>query len=557
VEKRVILAITLMLLVWLLPSILFPPKPTVRRNVGTTGRDSTAGARTPAPAAAPAAPSVVPSVRSSVAAETVWVTSPLYRLGFSTRGGALVSAELVGYRSFAAGDAGRPVQLVPPGQALLVNTRTAGADTTVLADWSLTPSASQLSVGPQGATLTFAGEQGGGGPRVTLEYHFAPDEYRFGVRGRMEGFGPTGATLLLGLGDGLKSVEADSLDDFHHYAVVTKAARTQSTAFQSLKPGERKILDGPFEWAGMKSKYFFIAALAFEEGDPRFGAGIAVGGPRTVTASSLFGRSDVATRTAVALTLPVPPAGDFRYDFYVGPLEYRRLARLGHDLDDANPYGGILRPIIQPVSVLVVNILIWMHDKLNLAYGWVLVIFGVLVRGLLWPLNQRAMESSIRMQAVAPLLKQVQDRYKNEPERLQREMMRLYKEHNVNPLGGCLPMLLPLPVLFALFFVFANTIEFRGVPFLWLPDLSRPDPYYIIPILMGLSMYVLTKVGQIGVPPNPQAKTMLYFMPGFMTLLLLRFASGLNLYYAVSNIFSIPQQYMIAMRRLREQGKKT
>ena len=282
-----------------------------------------------------------------------------------------------------------------------------------------------------------------------------------------------------------------------------------------------------------------------------------MGGPRTVSASSLFGRSEVATRTALSLTLPVPPAGDFRYDVYLGPLEYRRLARLGHDLDDANPYGGILRPIIQPVSVLVVNILIWMHDRLSLAYGWVLIIFGVLVRALLWPLNQRAMESSIRMQAVAPLLKQVQDRYKNEPERLQREMMRLYKEHNVNPLGGCLPMLLPMPVLFALFFVFANTIEFRGVPFLWLSDLSRADPYYIIPIVMGLSMFVLSKVGQIGVPPNPQAKTMLYFMPGFMTLLFLRFASGLNLYYAVSNIFSIPQQYLIAKRRLQEQGKKT
>ena len=179
------------------------------------------------------------------------------------------------------------------------------------------------------------------------------------------------------------------------------------------------------------------------------------------------------------------------------------------------------------------------------------------MRALLWPLNQRAMESSIRMQAVAPLMKQVQERYKNEPERLQREMMRLYKEHNVNPLGGCLPMLLPMPVLFALFFVFANTIEFRGVPFLWLTDLSRADPYYIIPIIMGLSMFVLSKVGQIGVPPNPQAKMMVYFMPVFMTVLFLRFASGLNLYYAVSNIFSIPQQYLIAKRRLREQGKKT
>jgi YidC/Oxa1 family membrane protein insertase len=554
-----------MLLVWLLPTILFPPKPTVRRNVGTTGRDTTAGARTPAPAAAPASPSVLPPPRPSVAVETVWVTSPLYRLGFSTRGGALVSAELLGYRSFATGDTSKTMQLVRPGEALLVYARASGADTSQFTNWDLKPNARQVRVGSEGATLTFTGGQaggvgvgvGGGSPRLTLEYRFTPQEYLVYARGRMEGFGPAGSTLLLGLGDGLKSVEADSLDDFRHYAVVTKAAKTQSLAFQSLKPAERKILDGPFEWAGMKSKYFFIAALELEEGTPRFGAGIAQGGPRTVTASSLFGRSEVATRTDLSLTLPVPPAGDFQYDLYIGPLEYRRLARLGHDLDDANPYGGILRPIIQPVSVLVVNILIWMHDQLRLAYGWVLIIFGILVRALLWPLNQRAMESSIRMQAVAPLLKQVQDRYKTDPERQQREMMRLYKEHNVNPLGGCLPMLLPMPVLFALFFVFANTIEFRGVPFLWLPDLSRADPYYIIPIIMGLSMFVLSKVGQIGVPPNPQAKTMLYFMPVFMTLLFLRFASGLNLYYAVSNIFSIPQQYMIAKRRLQEQGKKT
>src|SRR5437773_9394324 len=190
-----------------------------------------------------------------------------------------------------------------------------------------------------------------------------------------------------------------------------------------------------------------------------------------------------------------------------------------------------------------------MHDRLRLAYGWVLVVFGILVRGLLWPLNQKAMESSLRMQAVAPLMKQIQDRHKNDPERLQREMMRLYKEHNVSPFGGCLPMLLPMPVLFALFFVFANTIALRGVPFLSLSDLSRPDPFYIIPIVMGLSMFVLSKVGQIGMPPNPQTKMMLYFMPAFLTLLFLNFASGLNLYYAVSNIFSIPQQYLRSEER--------
>ena len=558
-ERRVILAVLLMLIVAVLPSILFPPKKPADR--GTGGRpDSTAGsaAAAPEPAAMPAQPSAGLPVRppAGTPAETVWVTSPLYRLGFTTRGGALVRAELLNYRSFAKADSGRPVQLVRDGVPLLAYRRTGGGgDTTLMSDWSLTPSATRVQVGSEGATLTFTGARDGA--RFALDYRFFPAEYRFAVRGRMEGFGPAGATLLLGMGDGLRSVEADSMDDFRHYAVVTKATKTQRTDFGSVKPGERKILDGPFEWTGIKSKYFFTAALAVEENEPRFGATIVEGGPRTVSASSLFGRSAVATRAAVAVTLPVPPAGAFDYQVYVGPLEYRRLSQLGHDLDDANPYGGFLQPIIQPVSVLVVNILIWMHDQLRLAYGWVLIIFGILVRLLLWPLNQRAMESSIRMQAVAPLLKQVQERYKNEPERLQREMMKLYKEHNVNPFGGCLPMLLPMPVLFALFFVFANTIEFRGVAFLWLPDLSRPDPYYIIPILMGLSMFVLSKVGQIGMPPNPQTKMMLYFMPAFLTLLFLNFASGLNLYYAVSNIFSIPQQYLIARRRLREQGKRT
>jgi YidC/Oxa1 family membrane protein insertase len=435
------------------------------------------------------------------------------------------------------------VQLVPAGQAFLVHrfVPTGGGDTVSLADWTFQPSAPAIDVrGP--ATLRFEGEHGGGA-RVTLEYRFVPDEYHFDVHGSVVGLGGSGAVLVIGLSDGLRSVEADSLDDFRHYAVVTKASKANRTDFSSLDPGERAVLDGPFEWAGVKSKYFFAAALALEESQPKFGGAIAVGGPRTGKHS---------TRASVVLTLPVPPAGEFRYGLYVGPLDHRRLAALDHGLDDANPYGGFLRPVIHPVSIFVVNVLVWIHERLSLAYGWVLILFGVVVRLLLWPLNQKAMESGIRMQAVAPLIKEIQERYKNDPERLQREMLRIYKEHKVNPFGGCLPMLLPMPVLLALFFVFANTIEFRGVPFLWLPDLSRHDPYFIIPILMGLSMFGLSKVGQIGVPPNPQTKMMVYFMPVMMTVLFLNFASGLNLYYAAQNLFSIPQQYMIAKRRLRE-----
>ncbi|HXO85339.1 MAG TPA: YidC/Oxa1 family insertase periplasmic-domain containing protein, partial [Gemmatimonadales bacterium] len=394
----------------------------------------------------------------------------------------------------------------------------------------------------QGAkTLRFEAERGGS--RVTLEYRFVPDEYRFDVQGAITGLGSSGAVLLVDFAEGLRSVEKDTLDDYRHFSIVTKASKSERTDFSKLDPGERMLFDGPFEWVGVKSKYFFSAALAFDEGQPRFGGAIAVGGQRTGKAAS---------RAQLTITMPVAPAGSFRYQVYTGPLEYRQLSHLGHGLDDANPYGGIFRPIIQPVSVFVMNILLWMHGKLSLPYGWVLILFGIMVRIALWPLNQKAMESGIRMQAVAPLIKETQDKHKNDPERLQREMLRIYKEHKVNPFGGCLPMLLPMPVLFALFFVFGNTIEFRGVPFLWLPDLSRPDPYYIIPILMGLTMFGLSKVGQIGVPPNPQTKMMLYFMPIFLTVLFLNFASGLNLYYAAQNLFSIPQQYLIAKRRLRE-----
>ena len=544
-RRRVVLAVFLMLVVWLVPMLIWPPKPTASRPDGPT---DTARVADTTPRNQPTEP-LFPSNRPTVQppdGDTIWVTSPLYKLGFSTLGGRLVSAELLKYQSFAAGDSAEPVDLVPPdGSFLRHRLAFPSGDTVSLADWSFQPVPEGPGVvvyaGQAAKTLRFEAQRGGS--RVTLEYRFVPEEYRFDVQGSVSGLGSSGAVLLIDFADGLRSVEKDTVDDFHHYSIVTKASKSERTDFSKLDPGERMLFDGPFEWVGVKSKYFFSAALAFDEGQPRFGGAIAVGGQRTGKA---------ATRAQLTITMPVAPAGSFRYQVYTGPLEYRHLSQLGHGLDDANPYGGIFRPIIQPVSVFVVNILLWMHEKLSLAYGWVLILFGIMVRIVLWPLNQKAMESGIRMQAVAPLIKEIQDKHKNEPERLQKEMLRIYREHKVNPFGGCLPMLLPMPVLFALFFVFGNTIEFRGVPFLWLPDLSRPDPFYIIPILMGLSMFALTKVGTIGVPPNPQTKMMLYFMPIFLTVLFLNFASGLNLYYAAQNIFSIPQQYLIAKRRLRE-----
>jgi len=556
--RRLAIAIVLMVVAFILPQLIWPPKKPVQPPAPAA--DTTAAAPSPAPRPAPAASAPRSSALQArsgpapVAAETVWVSTPLLKLGFSTAGGELVSAQLLDYRSFARGDSASRAEILGADEPALRARLAAGKDTVDLSQVAFAPSVRELKVGSDSATLSFGGKVGGG--FVTLSYTFYQDSYRFSVRGQATGLGSEGAVLLLGLGEGLRSVEADSVDDFRHAGVVTRATKSQILALQSVDSNAVKILDGPFEWAGVKSKYFFLAALAIEDSEPPFAGAIVEGRPRTVTTHSLFGTSHVASRAGVTLTLPVPAVGAFRYQVYAGPLDSRRLSRIGHDLDDANPYGGLVRFIVKPVSQWVVAILLWMHGRLSLAYGWVLVIFGVLVRVLLWPLSQKAMESSVRMQALQPLLEDLKARHKNDPERMQKETLRLYKEHKVNPLGGCLPMLLPWPVLIALFFVFSNTIEFRGVSFLWLPDLSRADPYFIIPIVMGLSMFALSKVGQMGVPPNPQTKTMLYVMPAMMTFLFMRFSSGVNLYYAVSNICSIPQQFLIARRRLQQQGAR-
>ncbi len=443
----------------------------------------------------------------------------------------------------APSDSGHPAQLLPKDSRLLGLTLVLGRDTLPLHDWPFTISSGSSDV--KAPTLRLNAERNG--VNVALTYTFRPDDYQIGVEGRVSGVGPNGGLVRVAMGPTLANTEADSNENHRALALVTKHNDTERTDFSGLEPGEPKVISGPLEWAAIKSKYFVTAVLALDS-----------------TRAPISGAAAVAPRAAgknpssasVDLSLPLPPSGVFGYTTYVGPMEMDRLGSIGHSFDDVNPYGWPgFRTIIRPVAAGVRWLLVWMHENLHLAYGFVLVIFGILVRAILWPLNQKAMRANMQLQAVQPLMKEIQDKYKNDPQRVQQEMFKLYKEHGVNPLGGCWPMLLPMPVLFALFFVFQNTIELRGASFLWLPDLSRPDPLYIIPVIMGLSMWGLTKVGQVGMEPNPQMKMMLYIMPVMMTFLFLNFASGLNLYYAVSNIASIPQQWMLARERQKRTAK--
>src|SRR5829696_6781856 len=497
-------------------------------------QDSAATVRTAPPPSGPAAP----------LSDTITITSPLYRYGVSTRGARLVQATLPRYRSMAPSDSGRPAQILPEGSRLLGLTLIVGRDTTPLDDWAFTASAESLTVsGPTPLQL----KSSRNGVDLELTYLFHPDDYRIEVGGHATGVGPNGGLLLIGMGPTLANTEADSNENHRALALVTKHNDTERLDFGGLKLGEPKTVSGPLEWAAVKSKYFVTGVLAYDS------TGGSISGV-TATAAPASGKHP--TQAAVGLSLPLPSSGNFGYTVYAGPMEYDRLGRIGHGFDDVNPYGWPgFRTVIRPLAAGVRWLLVWMHEHLHLAYGLVLICFGILVRLLLWPLNQKAMRANMQLQAVQPLMKEIQEKYKNDPQKVQQEMFKLYKEHGVNPLGGCWPMLLPMPVLFALFFVFQNTIELRDASFLWLPDLSRPDPLYIIPVIMGLSMWGLTKVGQVGMEPNPQMKMMLYIMPVMMTFLFLKFAAGLNLYYAVSNLASIPQQWMLARERQKRAAR--
>jgi YidC/Oxa1 family membrane protein insertase len=554
-DRRTIWAILFMMVIAIAPAIFIkrPPKSAVPPvpQADTSTRVSQTDTTTRVPSAQrsdSARPTVSPGPTAPAgavrAADTVRVVSPLYTYGINTRGGRLLDATLHRYRSMAPGQRGSTAQILPPNSQLLDLTLVIGRDTIPLRDWIFTPSADSLTV-DRPTSLRLTGSQRG--ITVDLTYAFRPDDYLVDVSGKVEGVGPNGGVLLVGMGPTLANTEANEVENQHALALVTKRNEAERMDFSGLKPGEPKTVSGPLEWAAVKSKYFVTAILAYDS------TGGVISGANAVAPASEEKRP---TSADIRLSLPLPPSGTFHYSLYAGPMEYDRLGRIGHDFDDVNPYGWPgFRAIIRPVAVAVRWLLVWMHEHLHLAYGLVLIFFGILVRLLLWPLNQKAMRANLKLQEVQPLMKDIQERYKSDPQRMQQEMFKLYKEYNVNPLGGCWPMLLPMPVLFALFFVFGNTIELRDASFLWLPDLSRPDPLYIIPVIMGLSMYGLSKMGQMGMEPNPQMKMMLYVMPIMMTFLFLNFASGLNLYYAVSNLASIPQQWLLARERQKRTAK--
>ena len=224
---------------------------------------------------------------------------------------------------------------------------------------------------------------------------------------------------------------------------------------------------------------------------------------------------------------------------YTGPKDYKRLESIDPVLVHAIEYGWFTF-----VSAPLFKVLMWLHSVFG-NWGWSIVALTILIRVLLYPLTYKGMISMQKMKDLAPKIKEIQAKYKGDPQRSQAAVMEVYKKAGANPLGGCLPLLLQIPVFFAIYRVLLNAVELQGAPWiLWIDDLAKMDPYFVLPILMGATMFYQQKI----TPSNfqdPMQEKVFKFLPIIFTFFFVTFPAGLVLYWFVNNLFSIAQQFMV------------
>ena len=555
--RRIALAVVLMAAVLILTPILFPSpvpapgsKTAVTDSTSSTPVDTASAAATAAAATTASGVSALPDsviaasqpVVMPVDTAVVTTTQAIFRT--TNRGAALIGVEMPQYLALSnkGRTKGGPVELAKTGDRLLSFRLVSPGDTVALNAQTFTSTRTE-----ENGRAMVRYDATVGARAITIAYSFLPDSYRVNVSATVQG-APENSFLLIDMPPGFRSSESDTTEDQSHlaYAFKPDQQNAKGVTFASLDPGERRIEVGPINWAVAKNKYFLMGVLA-PQGVPGFAEVNFTGGVRVAKA---------ATRSEATIVASLK-SGAVAFEVYAGPQEYERLEAIGRSFETSNPYGGWLQGVVQPFATMVIRLLLWMKSTLGLSYGWILVVFGVAVRLILWPLNQKAMRSSMQMQRIQPYLAEIQTKYKGDPTKLQAEMMRVYKEHGMSPfssLSGCLPMLIPLPVFFALFFVFQNTIEFRGVSFLWFPDISLKDPFFVLPVLVAITAMGLSYIGMRGMKANEQQKMMMYLMPAMMMVIFFNMASGLNLYYFVQNLASLPQQWLISQERTKGQA---
>jgi len=528
------------------PSIFAPPPPKPPAAVANGPAPGAAPAALPAPAATPgaaAAPvAAAPASAPTTSVERVDVVTDRVKATLTSQGGDVVRLELLGHIDM--NDSTKNVVLFDESSQRLYKAQTGliaaqGAQALpnhftpmrlVPGERALKPGVNELPVRFESAAV--------GGVRLVKTYTFRRGDYVVNVKHEVinESGAPVDPQLYLQiLRDGNPPPGESSLYfTFTGPAVYTEQSRYRKVDFKDIekrKPGEAPDHDVRADngWIAMVQHYFASAWL-LNANEPREFRTQKVG-------DNLY---------SVAMVVPlgtVAPGATKSFDarLFVGPQEEDRLSALAPGLELVKDYGMftiLAKPLFALLSFLY---------KLVGNWGWAIVALVVLLKIAFYWLNASAYRSMAKMKAISPKVQELRERYKDKPQQMQQEMMRIYREEKVNPLGGCLPILIQMPFFIALYWVLLSTVEMRNAPWIgWITDLSAKDPYFILPLLMTASQLFQTWLNPT--PPDPVQAKMMWIMPLVFSIMFFFFPAGLVLYWLTNNLLSIAQQYVINKR---------
>ena len=493
----------------------------------------------------------VPSATQAapVASEIITITTDLYKAEIDTLGGELRHLELLNQKDGADTSFGSGWKNLVMGKKTTTqdhnivlfdksDKRTYLAQSGLLGNY---PNHKSLFVAKAGArTLDASGqvqlvlEAEQNGVKLVKTYTFKKGAYSIGLSHKIEN--QTSAAISPNLylqlvRDGGK-LEGESrfYSTFTGPAVYTEEGKFQKLDFEKIAKGsESHVNKADNGWFAMIQHYFVSGII-----------------PQDKTPREIFTKKGDGNLYAVGnvLTLPSVAAGaeeTFNAQIYSGPLVTSTLTQVAPNFDLTKDYGW---------TAIVAKPVFWLMDEIhNLLgnWGWTIIVLTLVIKLAFFPLSAASFRSMGKMKLLTPKMTEIRERFKNDPQKMNQAVMELYKNEKVNPLGGCLPILIQMPVFMALYSVVLASVELRNATWLgWIVDLSTPDPYLVLPILMAVTMFIQTKLNPA--PADPMQAKMMLFMPLVFSVMFFFFPSGLVLYWVVNNVLTIAQQWVITKK---------
>ena len=513
-----------------------PSAPSANAN-GSVGSSVPTAMSTPAAAGAAAVPAGSPAAASATAParERIEVTTDVLKLSFDTEGGSLVRGELL--KHVDMNDKTRDFVLFDESR-----------DRVYLAQTGLIGGASPLPT--HKTVMTFTGDRAlkdgqdqlvlrfespeQGGAKLVKTYTLRRGAYDIAVRHEVvnTGSAPLSAQLYLQLvRDGNKPPgESSFYSTFTGPAVYTAEKKFQKIEFADIEKGKADFVKSSSDGYVAMVQHYFASAWLLADGIKR----------------DLFMRKVDTNLYAVGMIAPleaIAPGATKAVDarLFAGPQEEKLLESLTPGLELVKDYGWL---------TILAKPLYWLLDKLHGFignWGWSIVALVLVLKILFYWLNAKAYASMAKMKAINPKIMEMRERLKDKPQQMQQEMMRIYREEKVNPMGGCFPIMIQIPVFIALYWVLLASVEMRNAPWiLWIKDLSTPDPFFILPVVMTLTTLLQTALNPA--PPDPMQAKLMWLMPLVFSVMFFFFPAGLVLYWITNNVLSIAQQWIINTR---------